>query len=86
MNSLCADMLNLMKDKIDRSRSFYERLPVKEGGVKGSFERKQRAIDMLLEDGMIEIVELENPIRRATSYIRVVDPPPDSDKANKYKL
>jgi hypothetical protein len=86
MNSLCADMLNLMKDKIDRSRSFYERLPLKEGGVKGSFERKQRAIDILLEDGMIEIVDLPKPIGRTTQYLRVVDLPPNSDKANKYKL
>jgi hypothetical protein len=86
MNSLCVDMLNLMKDKIDRSRSFYERLPLKEGGVKGSFERKQRAIDILLEDGMIEIVDLPKPIGRTTQYLRVVDPPPTNDKANKYKL
>jgi len=86
MNALCADMLNLMKEKIDRSRSFYERLPLNEGGVKGSQERKQRAIDTLLEDGMIEIVELKKPLGRSTNYIRVVDPPPNSDKANKYKL
>jgi hypothetical protein len=86
MSALCSDMLNLMKEKVDRSRSFYERLPVAEGGVKGSQERKQRAINMLLEDGLIEVVDLPRPVGRTTQYIRVVDPPPNIDNANKYGL
>lgn len=83
--ALCSEMLNLIKDKIDRSRSFYERLPVTDGGVKGSQERKSRAINMLIENGQVELVDLPKPMGRTTQILRAVDPAPN-DNANKYGL
>ena len=85
MSALCSDMLNLIRNNEKQSRTFYERLTVAEGGVKGSKERKLQAIDMLLEKGTVEIVELDTPKGRQTHYIRIAEPTPNSDE-NKYNL
>ena len=84
-SALCAEMLNLIRNNEKQSRTFYERLSVNQGGVKGSQERKQKAVDTLLEQGMIEIVELEKPQGRQTHYIRIALNKPNTDD-NKYRL
>lgn len=84
MSALCAEMLNVIRKIPERSRSFYERLAVNHGGVKGSQERKQKAIDILLDDGAVEVVDLPKPQGRLTSYLRVVEQKVNTD--NKYSL
>lgn len=86
MTSMCAEMLNLIRNNENQSRTFYERLSVSQGGVKGSKERKLQAIEMLLDQGSIEIVELEKPQGRQTHYIRVAQSKQNIDETKKYKL
>jgi hypothetical protein len=64
-------MIELVRRDPGKSRSYYERLPVTQGGVKCSQERKERALESLLNDGSLERVELEKPQGRANHYIRV---------------
>lgn len=79
-------MLALIRSDSGKARSHYERLPSARGGVKGSQERKEKAINNLLDDGMIEQVELEKPVGRTTHVLRAVDPPPNNEAANKYSI
>ena len=65
------DILELVRRDPGKSRSYYERLPVAQGGVKCSQERKERAVNSLLNDGSLERVELEAPKGRANHYLRV---------------
>ena len=60
-----------MRKDAGKSRSYYERLPVAQGGVKASQERKERAVTSLLNDGSLERIELEKPQGRANHYLRV---------------
>ena len=85
MTAMCAEMLNLIRNNENQSRTFYERLSVSQGGVKGSKERKLQAIEMLLDQGSIEIVELDKPQGRQTHYIRIALNKQNSDD-NKYSL
>lgn len=68
---ICDDILQLVRNDGGKSRSYYERLPVAQGGVKASQERKERAVTSLLNDGSLERVELEKPQGRANHYLRV---------------
>lgn len=68
---VCHDLIELVRADPGKSRSYYERLPVAQGGVKCSQERKERAMESLLNDGSLERVELEKPQGRANHYIRV---------------
>jgi hypothetical protein len=70
-NKMCNDLLDLIRRDPDRSRSYYERLPVNQGGIKASQERKERAITSMINDGSIVRVELEAPKGRANHYLRV---------------
>ena len=70
-NKMCNELLDLIRRDPDRSRSYYERLPVSQGGVKASQERKERAITSMINDGSIVRVELEAPKGRANHYLRV---------------
>ncbi len=72
-NRLCSDMLVLVRCDPGKSRSYYERLGSSEGGVRGSQDRKIKAIDHLLNEGMLEIVKLDKPLGRMNHYLRVVD-------------
>jgi len=65
------DILDLVRRDPGKSRSHYERLPSAQGGVKGSQERKERAVASLLESGCLVRVELEKPVGRANHYLRV---------------
>jgi hypothetical protein len=46
-------------------------LAVAQGGVKCSQERKERAIESLLNDGSLQRIELEVPKGRANHYLIV---------------
>lgn len=68
---ICSELLELVRRDGGHSRSYYERLPVGKGGVRCSQERKERAIESLLNDGSLERVDLERPQGRANHYLRV---------------
>jgi hypothetical protein len=68
---ICDDIIELVRRDPGKSRSYYERLPVAQGGVKASQERKERAVTSLLNDGSLERIELEKPQGRANHYLRV---------------
>ena len=68
---ICDAVLELVRRDPGKSRSYYERLPVAQGGVRCSQERKERAVESLLGDGSLERVELEAPRGRANHYLRV---------------
>jgi hypothetical protein len=68
---ICDDIIELVRRDAGKSRSYYERLPVAQGGVKASQERKERAVTSLLNDGSLERIELEKPQGRANHYLRV---------------
>lgn len=68
---VCDDVLDLVRKDPGHPRSYYERLPVAQGGVRCSQDRKERAVTSLLEDGTLERVELEKPRGRANHYLRV---------------
>lgn len=74
-------LLELVRRHPDRPRSYYERLPTTQGGVRGSQERKERAVDALLAEGALERVELAQPQGRLNHYLRLgpaaLDPPPN---------
>lgn len=81
---ICNDLLELVRRDPGKSRSYYERLPVAQGGVKCSQERKERAIESLLNDGSLERVELEKPQGRANHYIRVNEQVVEAIERGKY--
>jgi hypothetical protein len=70
-SKICDDIIDLVRKDAGKSRSYYERLPVAQGGVKASQERKERAVTSLLNDGSLERIELEKPQGRANHYLRV---------------
>lgn len=70
-NRICNDIVELVRQHPHKSRSFYERLPVSNGGVKASQDRKERAINTLLADGVLVRVELDKPQGRANHYLTV---------------
>lgn len=70
-NIMCNEIITLIRKHPGHSRSYYERLPMPQGGVKGSQERKERAVTSLLNDGSLIRVELEAPKGRANHYVRV---------------
>ena len=81
---ICDDLLALVRKDPGKSRSYYERLPVAQGGVKCSQERKERAIESLLNDGSLERVELEVPKGRANHYLRVNEEVVNAIERGKY--
>jgi hypothetical protein len=72
-NKLCSDIIDLIRRDPDKSRTHYERLPVSQGGIKGSQDRKEKAIDQLIRDGILENVDYDKPVGRAKTFIRVVE-------------
>lgn len=79
-------ILDLVRNHPEKSRSFYERLPVAQGGVKCSQERKERAISTLLDDGVLIRVELDAPRGRANHYLRVDEDVVAANSAGKYTI
>lgn len=70
-NTLCNDLVELIRRDPGRSRTYYEQLSVVQGGVKGSRDRKEKAVNSLLNEGSLVRVELAKPIGRANHYLKV---------------
>ncbi len=70
-NALCNDLVELIRRDPGRSRTYYEQLSVVQGGVKGSRDRKEKAVNSLLNEGSLVRVELAKPIGRANHYLKV---------------
>jgi hypothetical protein len=83
---ICNEVLDLVRKDPGKSRSYYERLPVAQGGVKASQERKERAVTSLLNDGSLERVELEKPQGRANHYLRVNEEVVDAIQRGKFGI
>ena len=67
-------LINLIIAKPEHTRSYYERLPSEEGGIRASQVRKKEALSRLLEEGKIKRVQLkEDEIKgRADHYLVAV--------------
>jgi hypothetical protein len=83
---ICDDIIELVRRDPGKSRSYYERLPVAQGGVKASQERKERAVTSLLNDGSLERIELEKPQGRANHYLRVNEEVVDAIERGKFGI
>jgi len=83
---ICDDLVTLIRNDVGKSRSYYERMPIAEGGVKASQERKERAIDSLIKDGRIERVMLDKPKGRANHFLRVNEDVEDNKEGGKYSV
>lgn len=66
-------LLNLIRVKSGQGKSFYVQLPIKQGGVKGSRERKEEAIEELVKDGLIVIKAPDKPMRNTKLVIYPVN-------------
>lgn len=84
--TLCDEMLQLVRDHPEHSRSYYEQLPKTRGGPRGSQERKERAMTALINDGCLKIVELEKPKGRADHYLRVDEAVVSSIEKGRYEV
>jgi hypothetical protein len=71
LNALTHQLIRLIRDNPNRARSYFERLATAEGGLKCSQERRERLMNSLLADGLVERIELEKPQGRANHYVRV---------------
>lgn len=85
-SSLCNSMLVLIRGDVGKSRSHYERMSMLNGGVKGSQERKERAIDSLITDGLVEKVMLAKPIGRANHQLIVTEAGQADEQLGKYNV
>ena len=56
------------------------------GGVKGSQERKERAMDSLIADGLVEKVMLAKPIGRANHQMIVTEAGQTDEPLGKYDV
>lgn len=83
---LCDEMVELVRRDPGRSRTHYERLTAAQGGARGSQDRKERAVDSLLNDGSLERVELEVPRGRANHYLRVNEEVAAAHSASRYAV
>lgn len=64
-------MLNLITSEPDKSRTYYERKSIGDGGVPGSQDRKERVMQILLAEGVISLVPYDRPLGRAKHYVRL---------------
>ena len=81
---LCEDIIIMVRKDPDHARSYYEQLPIAKGGIKGSRERKEKAITTMLEAGVLVRIELETPKGRANHFIRVDEVVVASQDKSKY--
>jgi hypothetical protein len=83
---ICRDLIELVRTQPRKSRSHYERLPVAQGGVKASQERKERAMSSMIDDGVLEVIHLEKAVGRATHYVQVDEAVLSSASGGKYSV
>ena len=83
---ICDDLMTLIRSDGGKSRSYYERMSLADGGVKASQERKERAIDTLIKNGAIDKVMLDKPVGRANHFLRVTELAEDQYERGKYAV
>lgn len=83
---LCNELVELIRREPGRSRTHYERLPLAQGGARGSQERKERAMTSLINEGSVEVVMLEKPKGRSNHYIRINEEVLASVNASQYAI
>jgi hypothetical protein len=83
---MCRDLIELVRTQPRKSRSHYERLPVAQGGVKASQERKERAMSSMIDDGVLEVIHLDKAVGRATHYVQVDEAVLSSASGGKYSV
>lgn len=84
--TLCDEMLQLIRDDPGHARSYYEQLPKTRGGPAGSQERKERAMQSLINDGSVVVVKLDKPRGKATHFVQVAEAVVDSINKGRYQL
>lgn len=63
------ELLKLVRIKPGYARTYYTQLPVKNGGFKGSRDRKEDAFKSLVDEGLIIVKPLDKPIARQTHAV-----------------
>jgi hypothetical protein len=66
------DLLRLVRALPGRGKSFYTQLGMNGGGVKGSQERKEKAIEQLINANQLKRVQLEKASGRKTHELYAV--------------
>lgn len=66
------ELLNLIKEQPGRAYSYYTRLPLSQGGIKGSQERKEKIMNKFIENNVVKLVELDKPVGRIKQVINLV--------------
>jgi len=67
-------LVRLVEQDPGRGQTHYCRLPLVEGGLRGSQERKERAMSRLLEQGRLRLVELPSRVGRLTHAVCLPEP------------
>lgn len=68
---LCGEIIDLVRTQPGHGRTYYERMPVAQGGVKASQERKERGVTSLLNEGSLEMIESDYKDRNRKSILVV---------------
>ncbi len=63
------ELLKLIRIKPGYSRTWYTQLPKKDGGIKGSRDRKEDMFKELVNEGLIVVKPLDKPIARQTHAV-----------------
>jgi hypothetical protein len=66
------DLLRLVRVLPGKAKSFYTQLGMDEGGVKGSQERKEKALEELINANQIKRVQLEKAVGRKNHELYAV--------------
>lgn len=64
-----ASILNLVQNEPGRGETYYCRVPLGQGGVRGSQQRKERVMARLLAENKLLRVKLPTPVKRMTHAI-----------------
>ena len=83
---ICDDLVELVRRDPGKSRTYYERLSLAQGGVKASQERKELSVTSLINDGLLERVELDKPQGRANHFLRVNEQVVSSANLSRYGI
>ena len=73
------DLIALITSQPNRAFSYYTRLPLIEGGIKGSQERKEIVLKRLIDSGIFELKQLDKPVGRIKHIVTLLQ---DKDNGN----
>lgn len=86
MDRIEKDIIAYVIREPGNSRSFYERTPESQGGVRGSQDRKERVINRLLDSGVLVKLEYTKPKGRATHYLAVDSTVLESEDKGRFEV